>query len=142
MEKELTGLTNVDVREVDRTYKTLDKAERGIQLLTHELTKVCEFSFFFNFDQNLTQPPRKKERKRKLHNELEPVRKRKYERVNKRKVLLRCKKSKLHSEWRISFIDKLIELCNDNSHAAYIRWIVPSSIISFNPDKFQVSKSS
>ena len=43
MEKELTGLTSVDVREVDRTYKTLDKAERGIQLLTHELTKVCEF---------------------------------------------------------------------------------------------------
>ena len=46
MEKEFTGLTSVNVREVDRTYQTLDKAERGIQLLTHELTKVCEFFIF------------------------------------------------------------------------------------------------
>ena len=85
MEKEFTGLTSVNVREVDRTYKTLDKVERGIQLLTHELTKVCEF-LFLQFDQNFTKPPMKKERKRKLHNELEPVRKRKYQRVNKRTV--------------------------------------------------------
>ena len=38
------------------------------------------------FDQNFAQPPMKKERKRKLHNEMEPARKRKYERVNKRTV--------------------------------------------------------
>ena len=40
MVKEYAGLTSVNVREVNRSFETLDKAERGIQLLTQELTTV------------------------------------------------------------------------------------------------------
>ena len=138
MVKEYAGLTSVNVREVNRSFETIDKAERGIQLLTQELTTVW-ISFFIGCTYSCISHRWKKSGNESHKTYLNQCAKESTnESINVKFNFNVSRVLKLHSEWRISFVDKLTELCNDDSHAAYIKWSIPNSIISFIPDKFQV----